>query len=97
MRILDNILVLIIVLKIGNFEPFNNFSWIYIISALVVLLIVKFIVSVFEKAGALNEIRTELAETYLEIRASQIAKQIIKKKSENEKTRLRTVKRKKTI
>jgi len=83
MRILDNILALIIVLKIGNFEPFNNFSWIYIISALVVLLIVKFIVSVLEKAGALNEIRTEMAETYLEIRANQIASQIIKKKSKN--------------
>ena len=83
MRILDTILALIIVFKIGNFEPFNNFSWIYIISALVVLLIVKFIVSVLEKAGALNEIRTELAETYLEIRANQIASQIIKKRSEN--------------
>lgn len=84
MRILDTILALIIVFKIGNFEPFNNFSWIYIISALVVLLIVKFIVSIFEKAGALNEIRTELAETYLEIRANQIASQIIKKRSEND-------------
>jgi len=84
MRILDTILALIIVLKIGNFEPFNNFSWIYIISALVVSLIVKFIVSVLEKAGALNEIRTELAETYLEIRANQIASQIIKKRSEND-------------
>lgn len=84
MRILDTILALIIVFKIGNFEPFNNFSWIYIISALVVLLIVKFIVSVLEKAGALNEIRTELAETYLEIRANQIASQIIKKRSEND-------------
>lgn len=80
MRILDNILALIIVLKIGNFEPFNNFSWIYIISALVVLLIVKFIASALEKAGALNEIRTELAETYLEIRANQIAKSLIIKK-----------------
>lgn len=84
MRILDTILALIIVLKIGNFEPFNNFSWIYIISALVVSLIVKFIVSVLEKAGALNEIRTELAETYLEIRARQIASQIIKKRSNND-------------
>lgn len=84
MRILDTILALIIVLKIGNFEPFNNFSWIYIISALVVSLIVKFIVSVLEKAGALNEIRTELAETYLEIRANQIASQIIKKRSNND-------------
>lgn len=84
MRILDTILALIIVLKIGNFEPFNNFSWIYIISALVVLLIVKFIASALEKAGALNEIRTELAETYLEIRANQIASKIIKKRSKNE-------------
>lgn len=84
MRILDTILALIIVLKIGNFEPFNNFSWIYIISALVILLIVKFIVSALEKAGALNEIKTEMAETYLEIRANQIANQIIKKRSGDE-------------
>lgn len=84
MRILDTILALIIVFKIGNFEAFNNFSWIYIISALVILLIVKFIISVLEKAGTLNEIRTEMAETYLEIRANQIASQIIKKRSGDE-------------
>lgn len=80
MRILENILVFAVLLKIAGLQNFTGLNWFLLIGAFIILMVAKFIRSVLKEAGAINEIKKDIAYSYLEIRAQQLASSMMRKK-----------------
>lgn len=83
MRILENILVFAVLLKIAGLQHFSDLNWFLLIGAFIILMVAKFIRSVLQEAGAINEIKKDIAFTYLELRAKQIAAGLIRKNAKD--------------